>query len=301
MGPSSLRLPTFEQPKSSSYEWQSPPCIKPRPWEPSLQKNSNRFEGGLTISASEGTPATLLLYYEDAYLKEFEAKILKVFKLGDRHGVILDRTAFYHTGGGQPADTGVIQGKRGEISVVDVQMIEGAVVHIADEIQGNVKEGERVRGVVDWDRRYALMRNHTTAHVMGEAVRRATGIPVEVIGSAVGVDKARLDFAHQGSLGPLLPEIERVANSVVRENRLVEVKVLPRKQAEKYVENFHESLKIVPPQVQNVRIVEIKDWHACACGGTHVKTTGEIGAIKILRRGSKGRGIERIEFSAKRS
>lgn len=243
------------------------------------------------------TPPTQLLYRENAYLKEFDAKVVNVLKLDDRYGVILDRTAFYPMGGGQPADNGVIKGKNGEAKVVDVQMTRGAAVHVTDEINGKIK-GEHVKGIINWERRYALMKNHTTAHLMAEALRRATGFPLKVIGSAVDVDKARLDFAYEESLGPLLPKIEKAANSIVNEDRPVEIRMMERREAEKHVERFYESLKTLPPQIQKVRIVEIKDVHACACGGTHVKTTGEIGAIKVLKRRSKGRGVERIEFSA---
>ena len=221
-----------------------------------------------------------------------------MLKIDDRYGVILDRTAFYPTGGGQPSDTGVIKGKSGEIRIEDVQMINGVVVHFASEIRGEIKEGQEVRGAIDWDRRYTLMRNHTAAHLVAEAVRRATDTPMPIIGSAIDVDKARMDFAHEENLRPLLLGIERIANDVVKEDRIVEVKTMKREEAEKYVERFHESLKILPPQVQEVRIVEIKDWHACACGGTHLKSTGEIGTVKILKRVSKGKGVERIEFSA---
>jgi len=247
------------------------------------------------------TPPTRLLYYEDVYLKEFEGRVLKTLKIDDQYGIILDRTAFYPTGGGQPADTGVIKGKNGEIKVAIVQMVGEAVVHFAGEVKGEIREGEEVMGVIDWNRRYALMRNHTIAHIMGEAVRKATGIPLRIIGSGIDVDKARLDFAYEGSLGPLLPKIEEIANNVVKENRTVEIKMMKREEAQKYVERFHENLKLLPPQVQKVRIVEIKDWHACACGGTHLKSTGEIGFIKVLKTGSKGKGVERIEFSAKES
>jgi len=136
---------------------------------------------------------------------------------------------------------------------------------------------------------------------MAEALRKATGLPMEVVGSGIDVDKVRLDLAHDGSLGPLLPEIEKVANDIVKGNRPVIVKTMRREEAQEYVERFHESLKTLPPQVQEVRVVEIKDLHACACGGTHLKNTGEIGSIKILKRGSKGKGVERIEFLAKKS
>jgi len=253
------------------------------------------------MSVPEEIPPTRLLYYEDAYLREFDARVLKTLKIDDRYGLILDRTAFYPMGGGQPADTGVIKGKNGEIRVADVQMARGSVIHFAGEIKGEIREGEEVKGTIDWNRRCAIMRNHTAAHLMGGAVRRATGIPVKVVGSAIDADKARLDFAHEENLRPLFPEIEKIANDVVRENRLVEVKMMTRGEAEKYVEKFHESLKTLPPQVQEVRIVEIKGWHACACGGTHLKSTGEIGAVKVLKRVSKGKGVERIEFSAKES
>jgi len=158
-----------------------------------------------------------------------------------------------------------------------------------------------VRGIIDWTRRYALMRIHTSAHLMSEAIRKVVGKPLAVVGSGIDIDKARLDMAYDHSLGPLLGEIERVANQVVRENRPVTIKTMPREDAESYVAKYRESLKILPPQVREVRIVEIKDWHACACGGTHVRATGEIGAIKVLRRMSKGRGVERVEFTSKTS
>jgi len=258
-------------------------------------------KGGLAISTPTQNQQTRLLYYEDAYLKEFNARVVEVKKLDSQHGLVLDQTAFYPAGGGQPADTGIIRGLSGEAKVTDVRMDKSVVIHIASEIVGKISQGEQVTGFIDWARRYQLMRNHTLAHLMAEAVRRATGLKMPIMGSGLDVDKVRLDLAHEGSLGPLLPEIEKAANDMIKENRYVEIKMMPRAEAEKFVERFHESLKMLPPQVQNVRIVEVKDWHACACGGTHVKSTGEIGAVTVLRRMSKGRGVERIEFTAKTS
>ena len=254
-----------------------------------------------SVRMFEEIPPTQLLYYKDVYLKEFDAKILKIQKLNEEHNIILDQTAFYPLGGGQPADNGIIKGEKGEIKVSDAKMVNGRVIHITKEVVREVREGDQVRGVIDWDRRYALMLNHTAAHLMAEALRKATGIPIEIVGSGIDVDKVRLDLAYEGSLGPLMPEIEKIANAIVRENRPVSAQTMPREKAQRYVEKFHESLKTLPPQVQEVRVVEIKDLHACACGGTHLKNTGEIGAIKVLKRGSKGKGVERIEFLAKRS
>jgi len=211
----------------------------------------------------------------------------------------LDCTAFYPTGGGQPADTGTIKGKNGEAKVTDVKMSNDKVIHIVKEVIGKLSEREQVKGIVDWQRRLALMRNHTTAHLMAEVLRRVTGTPVEVVGSGIDVDKARLDVAYENSLSPMLQEIEKTANKIVQEERPVTAKTMQRKEAKTFVKQFHESLKTLPLQVQEVRIIEIKDLHACACGGTHVKNTGEIGAVKVLRREAKGKGIQRIEFVAK--
>ena len=250
---------------------------------------------------TEETPPTQLLYYKDAYTREFDTKISKIQKLNEEYHIVLDQTAFYPLGGGQPPDVGIIKGEKGEVKVSDAKMINGRVIHIAKEIVGEIRERDHVKGIIDWERRYALMLNHTAAHLMAEALRRATGLPMEVVGSGIDVDKVRLDLAYEGSLGPLLPKIEKIATDIVKENRPVVAKTMPREEAQRYVERFHESLKTLPPQVQEVRVVEIKDLHACACGGTHLKNTGEIGSIKILKRGSKGKGVERIEFSAKRS
>ena len=251
--------------------------------------------------ATKDPQPTKLLYYDDAYLKEFDAEILKITRLDNRFGVVLDCTAFYPVGGGQPGDKGVIKCEHGEIRVVDVQMKKGAVVHFADEGVVQLSEGDRVRGIIDWTYRFSLMRVHTAAHLMSEAVRKVVGDPLAIVGSGIDVDKGRLDLAHDRSLGPLLSEIEKVANHVVNENRPVEIKMMLRKEAENYVAKFHENLRLLPIHVQKVRIVEIKDWHACACGGIHVKVTGEIGFVKVLRRISKGKGVECIEFSTKTS
>lgn len=243
---------------------------------------------------------TRLLYYEDAYLKEFEGKVVKILKFDDKMGAVLDRTAFYVAGGGQPSDRGVIKSEGGEAKVIEVQAREDKVFHVLNEARGQIKEGDIVKGIIDWDRRYALMRNHTLAHLMAEAIRQAVKTPIKIVGSAVDVEKSRLDLAYDKPLRPLFQEIEEIANKVIKQNRPVETKKMPRNEAEKYVERFNENLRTLPPQVQEVRIVEIKDWHACACGGTHVKATGEIGSVKILGRASKGKGVERIEFAAQK-
>ncbi len=250
------------------------------------------------ISPNEEKLATRLLYYEDPYIRQFEAKIVKIVQVNNCLGLVLDQTAFYPMGGGQPADNGAIKSENWEAKVIDVQWRDGVPVHVSHEVKGEIKEQDKVMGVVEWNRRWALMRNHTAAHLISEAVRQAVGKPVEIVGSAVNFDKSRLDLGHEGSLRELFSKIEEIANKIVKENRPVIVKMMPRVEAEEYLKMFHESLKTLPRTVKSVRIIEIKDWHACACGGTHVKSTSELGLIKVLGRAAKGKGVERIEFTA---
>jgi Ser-tRNA(Ala) deacylase AlaX len=244
---------------------------------------------------------TRRLYLEDAYMKEFKAKVQSVQKTNGRLKVILDQSAFYPVGGGQPSDAGAIKGTHVEAAVREARVENGMVVHTIDLVKGDLREGDEITGIVDWDRRYALMQNHTLAHLMAEVIRKVVGFPIEVVSSGLDVDKARLDMAYEVSLGPFVPEIEKVADQIIREDKSVEVRMMPRGEAEAYVARFHESLKTLPPGVKTVRVIEIKDWHACACGGTHVRSTSEIVAAEVLRRMSKGKSVERVEFRAKTS
>jgi Ser-tRNA(Ala) deacylase AlaX len=246
----------------------------------------------------EKIPETKLLYYDNAYLREFKAKVLQIAKTDESVGIVLDNTAFYPTGGGQPSDKGIIEGKNGEADVVDVRWNKGRVLHLTTKMACEIKLAEVIRGAIDWNRRYSLMKNHTAAHIMAEAIRCVLNSPVKVVGSGLDIDKARLDLALDNSLRPVFQRIEDAANRMVKENRAVEIKIMSRKKAEKYVEKFNESLKTLPSNVSQVRIVEIKGLHACACGGTHVENTGELGVIKILGRSSKGKYVERLEFRA---
>lgn len=249
---------------------------------------------------SSGIPPTRLLCYEDAYLKEFDTKVIKISKMENGEtGVVLHETAFYPGGGGQPSDTGFIENNGMRARVFRLKRHGEIIIHFVDEV-GEIREGDNVRGVIDWNRRYRLMRIHTSAHLMGQAIRQALDKPVEIVSSGMDLQKARLDFTHKGSTRELFPQIESIANNVVNENRTIKIRLMPRNEGEEYVKKFHESLKTLPQQVSEVRIVEIEGWHACACGGTHVKSTSQICEIKLLFRSSKGKGIERIEFTVQK-
>lgn len=248
---------------------------------------------------SETLPTRLL--YEDAYVKKFEARVIKIAKMENGEtGVVLDETVFYPGGGGQPPDTGLIENDSVRGRVVRLRRQGEIIIHFVDEVSGEIREGDNVKGVIDWNRRYRLMRVHTCAHLMSQAIRQALDKPVEIVSSGMDLQKARLDFTQKGSIRELFPEIESIANNVAMENRTVKIRLMPRNEAEEYAEKFQESLKTLPPQVSEVRIVEIEGWHACACGGTHVKGTSEIREVKLLSRSSKGKGIERIEFTVQK-
>jgi misacylated tRNA(Ala) deacylase len=248
-----------------------------------------------------GIPLTCLLYYENAYVKEFDTRLIKISKMENGEtGVLLHETAFYPGGGGQPRNTGLIENDGMHARVVRLVRHGEIIVHFVDEVSGEIREGDNVKGVIDWNRRYRLMRVHTCAHLMSQAIRQALDKPVEIVSSGMDLQKARLDFTHKGSTRELFPQIGSIANNVVKENRTVKSRLMPRNEGEEYAKKFHESLKTIPQQVNEVRIVEIEGWHACACGGTHVKSTSEIREVKLLSRSSKGKGIERIEFTVQK-
>jgi len=235
-------------------------------------------------------PETGKIYYEDAYMKEFKAKVLRVS--GNR--VVLDKTAFYPEGGGQPADQGLLEFSRVQSKVEDVQKVGGVIVHF---LEGAVpKEGSEVRGIIDWKRRISLMRSHTATHIIMGAARRILGEHVWQAGAQKGVKQSRIDFSHPKRLSfEEIRKIESLANKIVMENRPVETAWMPREEAErKYGFRIYQG-GVVPGR--EIRIVKVKDWDVEACGGTHCRSTGEIGVIKIIRTERIQDGVERIVFS----
>jgi alanyl-tRNA synthetase len=237
-------------------------------------------------------PETGMLYYEDPYLSEFEARVLRI--LNNQH-VILEKTAFYPEGGGQPADHGYLTFDKARSEVLDVQKIGNVIVHV---VKGPVpREGDKVRGAIDWERRSSFMKHHTTTHVIMGAARRVLGEHVWQAGSQKGAERSRLDISHFKRLTrEEIHEIERLANQAAIRNIPVETSWMPREQAEKkYGFRLYQG-GVVPGR--EIRVVKTGDWDVEACGGTHLKNTGEIGFIKIVRTERIQDGVERIVFSA---
>ena len=235
-------------------------------------------------------PETERLYYKNAYIREFKAKVLRVS--GKR--VVLDRTAFYPEGGGQPADQGILEFNGEKSRVRDVQKTGGVIIHF---LEGSIpKEGDMVTGRIDWERRLSLMRNHTATHIVMGAARRILGEHVWQSGAQKGVERSRLDISHPKRLSfQEIKKIENLANRVVRENRSIETFWMPREEAErKYGFRIYQG-GVVPGR--EIRIVKVNDWDVEACGGTHCKLTGEVGLIKIIRTERIQDGVERLIFS----
>jgi alanyl-tRNA synthetase len=232
----------------------------------------------------EDLPETELLFYGNDPM-EFEAKVLKVFG----NSLVLDRTSFYARGGGQEPDHGIIADSK----VVDVNKHGGIVVHL---LEGQIpKEGENVKCKVDIERRQNITKNHTSTHILNSSTRNVLGSWVWQHSAFKEADHARLDITHHSPLSKKeISQIEDTANSIVQKNMSVTIENFDRGDAEqRYGFKIYQG-GVVP--VKSVRIVSIEDFDVEACGGTHVKATGEIDLIKITRTKRIQDGVVRIEF-----
>ncbi len=240
---------------------------------------------------------TELLFYKYPKMKEFEARILKIV---DNY-VILDKTAFYPEGGGQKADTGyIIKGDK-KFKVVDVQKENDIVYHKLENVEG-LKEGDSIKGVIDWDRRLNLMRHHTGTHIINAAAQKVLGKHVWQAGSDVDVDKARLDITHYNRISrEELKEIERIANEIVLNNYNVKSIFMDRNEAEeKFGFRIYQG-GVVPGNILRIVIIEDHEGNIIdvqACGGTHCQNTGEVGFIKILKTEKVQDGVERLIYAS---
>ncbi|RDI71664.1 alanine--tRNA ligase [Halopelagius longus] len=264
----------------------------------SLVADRHEGEGGTRDAAARDEriadlPETERLYYDDQERMEFEAVVLDVFERDGGYDVVLDQTMFYPEGGGQPADHGTLSSDDTTVQVTDVQIADGVVLHRADDDPG---KGEFVRGKVDSERRRHLMRHHTATHVVGHATREVLGEHIRQAGAQKGTDRARFDVTHYERITrEEIEEIERLANDIVMQNVPVKQEWPDRHEAEEQY-GFDLYQGGIPPG-QNIRVITVGD-DVQACGGTHVKYTGDIGTIKILNTEPVQDGIERIVFAA---
>ena len=230
------------------------------------------------------------LYLRDAYLKELDAVVTGVDHEGRR--VALDRTIFYATGGGQPHDTGVIAGHQ----VVDVRKEGDDVWHALGPDSGPLpEEGEAVRTEIDWDRRHALMRTHTALHVLCGVIWNEWG--KAVTGGNMEPLAARMDFEFDPLPEGFGPQVEELVNAELAKGRPIEVTFMPREDAVLDADLIRTKVSLVPESVKELRVVDIVGLDKQADGGTHVRTTDEVGRVVVLKTESKGKGNKRIRLA----
>jgi misacylated tRNA(Ala) deacylase len=228
--------------------------------------------------------ATELLYLHDAYLREFGGVVVDV--RGD--DVALDRTAFYPTGGGQPHDTGrlgaaTVTGVRKEGDIV-WHTLAGALPAVADTVGGEI----------DWERRHRLMRTHTALHVLCGVIWNEWRVPVT--GGNMEPLAARMDFEFDPLPEGFGPRIEALVNAELEAARPVHVEFLPRGVALADEDLIRTKVNMIPEHVTEIRVVDIVGLDKQADGGTHVRSTDEVGRIRVVKTESKGKGNKRIRL-----
>lgn len=234
---------------------------------------------------------TTLLYQTDSYLREFDAMVTALPE-GAR-AVILDRTAFYPGGGGQPHDLGLLRSGARSWPVEKVEKRGDDVLHHLGGEGALPALGEAVRGEIDWTRRYRLMRTHTAMHVLCGTIWREFG--AQVTGGQMGLDRSRMDF----ELEDLNPErvrlIEERANAAIAAGAPVSVRILPREEAFQIPDLIRTKINLLPPGITAVRVVSVGELDTQADGGTHVADAREVGGLRIVGTRSKGRINKRLE------
>ncbi len=233
---------------------------------------------------------TELLYQTDSYLREIEAKITAVDM--ERRAVALDRTIFYPGGGGQPPDRGVLEIAGLRLLVIDVKKIGEDVWHILGGEAPLPHVGVQVHGILDWERRYALMRTHTALHILCGVVFRDYG--ALVTGGNMDPLQGRMDFEFESLRGELVAEIEAKVNAEVAAARPVRVRILSREEAFQIPDLIRTKINLLPEGIRQVRTVEIVGLDLQADGGTHVANTSEVGRIRVVDYKSKGKINKRI-------
>ncbi|MEL4305329.1 alanyl-tRNA editing protein AlaXM [Methanococcoides sp. LMO-2] len=228
------------------------------------------------------------LYLKDCYVREFEATVLSVT---DDKFVVLDRTAFYPKSGGQPYDTGVLISDGKEYKVVFVGKFDGQISHEVSE--PGLKEGDKVKGIIDWDRRTLFMNYHTASHILSAIIHNETG--AKISGNQIAEEKTRVDFNLENFDREQIGSYEAKVNEVIDRKIDVKIDILPREEA-LTIPSVVKLKDAFPPEIEEIRVIRIPEIDDQACGGTHVKNTGEIPHIEIFKAENKGKNNRRIYF-----
>ncbi|NDJ52008.1 MAG: alanyl-tRNA editing protein [Chloroflexi bacterium] len=234
--------------------------------------------------------STDLLYQTDSYRKTFGATVVDVDN--DQQAILLDQTAFYPGGGGQPHDTGSLTVNGVIYPVKKVKKSDRGVLHVVSDVKALPTIGETAEGEIDWERRYRLMRTHTAMHILCGVVWRDYG--AQVTGGNMEPLKGRMDFEFETMRAELVHEIEERINAEAVAAHDVQVKILPREEAFAIPDLIRTKINLLPPHISEVRTVEIVGLDLQADGGTHVQNTSEVGRLRVTDYKSKGKINKRI-------
>jgi misacylated tRNA(Ala) deacylase len=236
----------------------------------------------------EGFEMTDLLFQTDSYLKEFDGSVVETDNA--ENAVILDRTAFYPGGGGQLSDTGYLYLGSKAFKVSKVKKHDGRILHC---IEGDLPAaGSEIKGQLDWEYRFKLMRTHTAMHILCGVVWRDYN--AQVTGGNMEPLAGRMDFEFESLEASLIKEIEEKVNQEVNAARDVRVKILPREKAFQIPDLIRTKINLLPEGISHIRTVEISGLDLQADGGTHVANTREVGIMRIVDYKSKGKINKRI-------
>lgn len=234
---------------------------------------------------------TEALFMNDSYLKIWDTKVVSV---KDGKFIILDKTAFYPKGGGQPWDEGYIIKNGDKFRVVYVGKFSGEISHEVDKL--GLKEGDQVSCEIDWDRRYTFMRYHTASHLISNILfRRANA---KITGNQIELDKTRMDFSMKDYSPEKLREFVEEANKIIQQNLPITIDYMSREDVMDKPELARLAMGL-PEKIKEYRIVRIGDIDEQVDGGTHISSLKEIGEIEIIKTVNKGKDNRRIYFILK--
>jgi len=228
------------------------------------------------------------IYLSDSYIKEFDAVVTE---MKDGKFIVLDKAGFYPQSGGQASDTGTIIRGPDTFKMVFCGKFDGKISHEVDKPGLNV--GDKVHCILDWDRRYKLMRSHTAAHIICEVINRETG--ALITGNQLNVDQSRIDFSLENYDTSKLQDYIAKANDVVNQDLPIKVEFVTRDEIINRP-NITKLAKGLPESIKDVRLLYIGDFDVQADGGTHVKSTKEVGKIELVKTENKGKNNRRLYF-----
>ena len=229
-----------------------------------------------------------ILCYSDSYLKECKSKVMEV----NDHGVVLDQTIFYPGGGGQPSDNGKLILENNEYLVNGLKRIDGQIVHLIEGAKPEINS--EVNSLIDWDKRYILMRTHTALHILCGVIWR--DYSASVTGGDMKPLAGRMDFELEEMSADFSKEVEEKINREVSEKRNIKIYQLPRDEAFQIPDLIRTKINLLPKGIEFVRIVDIEGLDLQADGGTHVQNTSEVGYIKMIGHESKGKSNKRLRI-----